>query len=315
MSMLGFATTHQCDSSSPKTNGFIDIDDTDPIPDGSYPAGTSPLTHIIFSGLLGEYSNAPPIHQGIPLVRRPRFMPRSVFAALPPRIQPCLFALYQTGMHGPQNGWKLICVEEGNDPEEVGRYLEGLGRIERDSKGMIIFQPPWSAAHESAGVLDTAENDVNVQLLDDSPDDYARVISHLLHSSSIPSISLSTYGASPGETDGTLGSSPTQSQGQIPAVRGFETVLSSDRATLFALCDDRAGGGVSSGSTIPEEQPKRYLVLMKEGHDTGVIRKKCMEMVDDGFGAGSFFIFGLAKREEGIVVYDQQGILREIGRH
>lgn len=49
------------------------------------------------------------------------------------------FAYYQTGTHGPQFGYRLVLVEEGNDVDFVSEQVNARGLISGDTAEMLVF--------------------------------------------------------------------------------------------------------------------------------------------------------------------------------
>ena len=90
---------------------------------------------IANSGVLDEISNVPDAisrylrSQG----RVPAQGTQTTLTTLP-----VLFALYQTGMHGPQNGFRLVLVRESCDPSTVETLLMQHGHIDRQAKEMLV---------------------------------------------------------------------------------------------------------------------------------------------------------------------------------
>lgn len=109
----------------------------------NYPRASPPLTHLAYGGPFSELSNAPGsiashvLNSGRP--RRPRGP-----SALPfyPTTHPVLDVFYQTGKHGPQNGFVVLLAEPGNEPEEVERVVReryGERGITEETREAVVF--------------------------------------------------------------------------------------------------------------------------------------------------------------------------------
>ena len=116
----------------------------DIIPD-IWPPCTSLLTHIAYQGGLDEIPNA---IQDDSLCRSLASSGRSPSQFLRPRGPydpqdrtrvPFMFVLYQTGMHGPQNGFRLIVAENGIAPRSAADALDAMGPIRRDTAEMVFL--------------------------------------------------------------------------------------------------------------------------------------------------------------------------------
>jgi hypothetical protein len=119
-----------------------------PFPADFWPPSTSLLKHIAYAGCLGEVPHYPKdITTDIS-----RFgQSRSQFQLKkndPRQSQPdpydltqkqILLLLYKGGMHGPQNGFRLLVAEKGVKPGFVGKHLSALGDIYRDTAEMVYF--------------------------------------------------------------------------------------------------------------------------------------------------------------------------------
>ena len=51
-----------------------------------------------------------------------------------------LFVLYQTGKHGPQNGYRLVLVEEGAKASNVESLLQNEGPLLVSTREMVRIQ-------------------------------------------------------------------------------------------------------------------------------------------------------------------------------
>jgi hypothetical protein len=61
------------------------------------------------------------------------------------------FAYYQTGTHGPQFGYRLVLVEEGNDVDFVSEQLNARGLISGDTAEMLVF--PLNSKKDGPGEM------------------------------------------------------------------------------------------------------------------------------------------------------------------
>jgi hypothetical protein len=87
----------------------------------NYPRAYTPLTHLAYGGpFYNEISNFPGvIARSVLDFGRPRRPRGSNAFAFYPTDRPMVGVYYQTGQHGPQNGFTILLVEPGNDPELV----------------------------------------------------------------------------------------------------------------------------------------------------------------------------------------------------
>jgi hypothetical protein len=101
------------------------------------------------------------------------------------------FAYYQTGTHGPQFGYRLVLVEEGNDVDFVSEQLNARGLISGDTAEMLVF--PFNSKRDGPGemiVLPERGNRSGSRLgsgtepdHDDADDTDKRTIEYVLNSS------------------------------------------------------------------------------------------------------------------------------------
>jgi hypothetical protein len=103
----------------------------------NYPPATTILTHIVYSTAYDEISNSP---ESITRTLT-AYLPRQRSKSPTPHLtcQPYIFVYYQSGRHGPQNGWRLVSVEAGNEPRLVEERLHSLGPIEPDTRDFVVF--------------------------------------------------------------------------------------------------------------------------------------------------------------------------------
>lgn len=114
------------------------------------------------------------------------------------------FAYYQTGTHGPQFGYRLVLVEEGNDVDFVSSQLNARGPISGDTAEMLVF--PLNSKENGPGemiVLAERGNRSRSRLAsgtepdnDDADDTDKRTIDYVLNSSLLDNdihIDISTF--------------------------------------------------------------------------------------------------------------------------
>ncbi|KAL1716582.1 hypothetical protein EV715DRAFT_274915 [Schizophyllum commune] len=97
-----------------------------------WPPSTSLLKHIAYAGALDELSNAPSTRQQISTQgRSPSVYPRHRDDSDPEdrTRKPFIYLLYQSGMHGPQNGFRLLVGEAGICPADAENALLARGEI------------------------------------------------------------------------------------------------------------------------------------------------------------------------------------------
>lgn len=110
-----------------------------------WPPCTSLLTHIAYDAGLGECSNQ---RQGDSLRRSIANFGRSQAQHVRSRGDhdcqdstriPFIVVLYQTGMHGPQNGFRLLLAEHGIAPQRAADALYEMGTMHAATAEMVYL--------------------------------------------------------------------------------------------------------------------------------------------------------------------------------
>ncbi|KAI5896045.1 uncharacterized protein SCHCODRAFT_02613824 [Schizophyllum commune H4-8] len=120
-----------------------DSSDDSTRPPSPWPPSTSLLKHIAYAGALDELPNAPSISQQIASQgRSPSVYPRHRNDSDPEdrTRKPFLYLLYQTGMHGPQNGFRLLVGEAGICPATAEKALLERGEITRETHELVYLE-------------------------------------------------------------------------------------------------------------------------------------------------------------------------------
>ncbi|KAL1752819.1 hypothetical protein FB107DRAFT_219108 [Schizophyllum commune] len=108
-----------------------------------WPPSTSLLKHIAYAGALDELPNAPPIRKHIASQgRSPSVYPRHRDDSDPEDRTRKLFIylLYQSGMHGPQNGFRLLVGEAEICPADAENTLLARGEITLGTHELVYLK-------------------------------------------------------------------------------------------------------------------------------------------------------------------------------
>ncbi|KAI5828541.1 hypothetical protein K523DRAFT_307001 [Schizophyllum commune Tattone D] len=109
-------------------------------PPSPWPPSTSLLKHIAYAGALDELSDAPPARQHIASQgRSPSVHPLHRNDSDPDAHtrKPFLYLLYQSGMHGPQNGFRLLVGAAGICPADAENALLARGEITPETHELV----------------------------------------------------------------------------------------------------------------------------------------------------------------------------------
>ncbi|KAL1727513.1 hypothetical protein EV714DRAFT_217108 [Schizophyllum commune] len=120
-----------------------DNDNSSARPPSPWPPSTSLLKHIAHAGALDELSNAPSIRQQIATQgHSPSVYPRHRDDSDPEdrTRKPFLYLLYQSGMHGPQNGFRLLVGEAGICPADAENALLARGEITPETHELVYLK-------------------------------------------------------------------------------------------------------------------------------------------------------------------------------
>ena len=223
------------------------------------PTSTSLLKHIAYAAALDELSNAPSIRQQIATQgHSPSVYPRHRSDSDPEDLtrKPFLYLLYQTEMHGPQNGFRLLVGEAGIAPADAEQALLERGEITPETHELV---------HSKAnGDIDVVPN-----VEDGEPGCGAvtsRIVDILTQSEAITAVPLmkgavslkirqeACYPRSVGKKPGPLSTAPLTGAGLL--LRLAEEGSGRVRGVLLVKQD-----------TSPEESEKFVLEMMKDRTD------------------------------------------------
>ncbi|KAI4517143.1 hypothetical protein K525DRAFT_243668 [Schizophyllum commune Loenen D] len=221
-----------------------------------WPPSTSLLEHIAYAGALDELSNAPPIRQHTASQgRSPSVYPRHRNDSdhEDRTRKPFLYLLYQSGMHGPQNGFRLLVGEAGICPADAGNALLARGEITRGT-------------HELVHLKANGDVDVVPNVEDEEPGCGAvtsRIVDILTQSEAVAPVPLiegavsrkirqeACYPRSVGKKPGPLSTAPLTGAGLL--LRLAEEGSGRIRSVLLVKQD-----------TSPKESEKFVLEMMKD---------------------------------------------------
>lgn len=186
------------------------------------------------------------------------------------------FAYYQTGTHGPQFGYRLVLVEEGNDVDFVSEQLNARGPISGDTAEMLVF--PFSSKGDGPGemiVLPEHGNRSGSRLgsgtepdNDDTDDTDKRTIDYVLNSSlldnDIHHVDIPTF------QPGTISNKLRQRRCRTPT-------------SLLTLCDDLQKITYTSSR---QEDPGQILVIIRRRNSPETVENEILSWIK-GRGSGS----------------------------
>lgn len=206
------------------------------------------------------------------------------------------FAYYQTGTHGPQFGYRLVLVEEGNDVDFVSEQLNARGPISGDTAEMLVF--PLNSKKDGPGemiVLPERGNRSGSRLEsgtepdnDDTDDTDKRTIEYVLNSSLLDNdihIDIPTF------QPGTISNKLRQRRSRTPR-------------SLLTLCDDMQKITYTSSR---QEDPGQILVIIRRRNSPETVENEILswingqasESVEEGSGVCLVF----EERGAGMVVF------------
>ncbi|KAL1704672.1 hypothetical protein EV121DRAFT_205214 [Schizophyllum commune] len=221
-----------------------------------WPPSTSLLKHIAYAGALDELSDAPPVRQHIATQgRSPSVYPRHRDDSDPEdrTRKPFLYLLYQSGMQGPQNGFRLLVGEAGICPADAEDALLARGGITPET-------------HELVHLKANGDIDVVPDVEDGEPGCGAatsRIVDILTQSEAITAVPLiegavsrkirqeACYPRSVGKKPGPLSTAPLTGAGLL--LRLAEEGMGRVRGVLLVKQD-----------TSPEESEKFVLEMMRD---------------------------------------------------
>ena len=105
-----------------------------------WPASHSVISHLALNSGLDEISNTSGA-TGLATILAGTSIGRVQRRGPSPRTttEPALFGYYGTGTYGPQFGYRLLLVEQGNDVDSVGRQVNARGMIGLETSEMLVF--------------------------------------------------------------------------------------------------------------------------------------------------------------------------------
>jgi hypothetical protein len=124
------------------------VDDQEELHNDLWPPCTSLLQHLAYSTTLGEVPNYPEhLSRTVASMGHSRSIFR--FKKNDPRQylpdpndltqQDSFYCIYKGGLHGPQNGFRLVVAMAGVKPKFASEGLNGLGDIVRDTADLVCF--------------------------------------------------------------------------------------------------------------------------------------------------------------------------------
>lgn len=265
---------------------------------GLYPRAYTPLTHLAYGGPYNEIPNSPGsiarhvLNEGRP--RRPRGPTALAFY---PTTQPMLDIFYQTTKHGPQNGFVVLLVEKGNDPEEVERVVMGRhgsqGITKQTAEAAVFFCDgagvEWIVDRPVPGAGPGEGGELSVAM--------RRWVERVMDSG-VTGEAISV----PLEEDGQI-ARRVRGQGCYPRQRNKNAPLSDaelvERPVMFVV---RRAASHPPGEGAIEGDGKSLLVLVVEGYSPEQIEKDVLarlELPDDEVGL--MLVFG--RGEEGVQTF------------
>jgi hypothetical protein len=208
------------------------------------------------------------------------------------------FAYYQTGTHGPQFGYRLVLVEEGNDVDFVSEQLNARGLISGDTAEMLVF--PFNSKRDGPGemiVLPERGNRSGSRLgsgtepdHDDADDTDKRTIDYVLNSSlldnDIHHVDIPTF------EPGTISNKLRQRRCRTPT-------------SLLTLCDDMQK--ITYTSSRREDGPGQILVIIRRRNSPETVENEILSWINGrasgsgGEGSGVCLVF--EERGAGMVVF------------
>lgn len=249
-----FGVALKDDAPSKQTRDFLHLDmstrprsrSTSPDP---WPISNSILKRIAYAGSLDEISNHP---EGLSHIVSSLSTPsrhhgnsrNDDYSSL--TTVPLACTLYQTGRHGPQNGFRLVLVDAGVMPGPIIEGLNGLGDIHPDTAEMILCRT--DTATIIADIPDEDEEDPQTPTQARSIS-YHRLIQPLLESEAITHIPTHK-----GEITLQL-----RKQACYPLSRGKKPGSTSQAASTGR------GFLFRTSSSTPDGSGCRAVVLVKEG--------------------------------------------------
>ncbi|KAH8081951.1 hypothetical protein HD553DRAFT_359091 [Filobasidium floriforme] len=116
-----------------------------------WPISRSVISHLAMNAGLDELSNHP--EAGSIADHLESRNDRKSSRGPNPRVtdKSTAFAYYQTGTHGPQFGYRLVLVEEGNDVDFVSEQVNARGPISGDTAEMLVF--PLNSMKDGLGEM------------------------------------------------------------------------------------------------------------------------------------------------------------------
>jgi len=105
-----------------------------------WPESHSVISHLALNSGLDEIPNNPE-GAGLATILAGGHINRKQRKGPNPRIttEPALFVYYRTGTYGPQFGYRLLLVKQGNNVDSVERWTNARGPIEPDTSEMLVF--------------------------------------------------------------------------------------------------------------------------------------------------------------------------------
>jgi hypothetical protein len=186
------------------------------------------------------------------------------------------FAYHQTGTHGPQFGYRLVLVEEGNDVDFVSGQLNARGPISGDTAEMLVF--PFNSKRNGPGemiVLPERGNQSGSRTKsgsepdnDDADDTDKRTIDYILNSSLLDNdihIDIPTF------QPGTIANKLRQRRCRTPT-------------SLLTLGDYMQK--ITYTSSRPEDGPGQILVIIRRRNSPETVENEILSWIK-GRASGS----------------------------
>lgn len=207
------------------------------------------------------------------------------------------FAYYQTGTHGPQFGYRLVLVEEGNDVDFVSEQLNARGPISGDTAEMLVF--PLNSKKDGPGEMivlpergnrsESRSESGTEPDPDDADDTDKRTIEYVLNSSLLDNnihIDIPTF------QPGTIANKLRQRRCRTPM-------------SLSTLCDDMQK--ITYTSSRQEDGQGQILVIIRRRNSPETVENEILSWINGrasksgGEGSGVCLVF--EERGAGMVVF------------